>query len=228
MAVKIVTIPEKKEDKATNEKVQAIVEERNKAIAKKFGVAPLDVEVDLYYSTSALVAKVGSHDERLGVFSGYNDYEDIINIAHPLPIAPIFGDNLDKQIYIMVDYTLYKMYLCKIFFPEQSNYKLYYKYLSDVASRILSGNFVKNTIEYEIKNFDEFKKNKKDIELYLALYVMLEKSGVDFIVENLKIIFEDCDIKKSVMKIYKKEYKELIKIYQKEKFDEKKEVRRVR
>ena len=228
MEIKIVTIPEKKNDNATNAKMKAIVEERNKAIANKFGVAPYDVEVDLYYSTSQLVSKVGSHDERLGVFSGYKDYEDIINIAHPLAIEPIFSDNLNKQIYIMVDYCLTKMYLCKVFFPKQSDYKLYYRYLSDVVARLTSGNFLKSSVEYDIKNFTEFKSYKKDIELYMALYVMFEKSGSDFLFENLKIMFEDCDIKKSLMKIYRKEFKELIKLYQKEKFDEKKEVRKVR
>jgi hypothetical protein len=186
------------------------------------------VEVDLYYSTSQLVSKVGSHDERLGVFSGYKDYEDIINIAHPLAIEPIFGENLNKQLYIMADYCLTKMYLCKVFFPNQSDYRLYYRYLSDVVAKLTSGNFLKSSVEYDIKNFTEFKSYKKDIELYMALYVMFEKSGSDFLFENLKIMFDDCDIKKSLMKIYRKEFKELIKLYQKEKFDEKKEVRRVR
>ena len=226
--VKIVTIPEKKDDEATNKKVKAIVEERNVAIAKKFGVEPFDVEVDLFYNTSQLVSKVGSHDERLGVFSGYKDYEDIINIGHPIAIAPIFGENIDKQLYVMADYSLTKMYLCKVFYPEGSPYKLYYRYLSEVVARLTSGNFLKNSVEYDIKNYSDFKKYKKDIELYMALYVMLEKSGSDFIFENLKTFFEDCDIKKSLMKIYKKEFKELVGLYQKEMIAKDKEIKKIR
>ena len=213
MEITIETIPEKKEDEETNFKVRNIVEDRNKAIAKKFGIEPFDVKVNLYYSTSKLVERVGTHDERLGIFSGYVDYEDIINIAHPKAISPIFGDNLDRQIGVMVDYTLIKMYLCKRFYPEASMFKLYYKYLSDIIARVISGNFVKDWIEYEILNYSENNRYKKDVELYMGLYVMLEKSGNDFIYSNLDIFYEDCNIRKSIMRIYRKEFKELVGLY---------------
>jgi hypothetical protein len=228
MEITIETIPEKKADEETNFKVRSIVQDRNQAIAKKFGTEPLDVKVNLYYSTSKLVDRVGTHDERLGVFSGYVDYEDVINIAHPIAVSPIFGDNLDKQLGVMVDYTLVKMYLCKIYYPEASDFKLYYKYLSDILARVISGNFVKDWIEYEVYNYNENKKYKKDVELYMGLYVMLEKSGTDFIYSNLNVFFEDCNIRKSVMRIYKKEFRELVKLYQKEKQTENKDLKKVR
>ncbi|MFW6285761.1 MAG: hypothetical protein ACOC16_01160 [Nanoarchaeota archaeon] len=228
MGITIKTIPEKKEDKETNFKVRNIVEDRNKIIAKKFNIEPLDVNVHLYYVTSQLVSKVGSHDERLGVFSGYVDYEDVINIAHPIAIKPIFSENLDKQLSIMIDYTLLKMYLCKIYYPKEEDFKLYYKYLSDVIAKLISGNYVTSWIEYEILKYNENLRYKKDLELLMILYVMLEKSGYDFIYSNLDTFFKDCNIKKSIMKIYKKDYKELINLYKKEKLQEQKELKKVK
>lgn len=228
MEIIIETLPSSKVEKDVDAKMLQIVKDRNLAIAKKFGVEPYDVKVNLYYNTSQLVSKVGTHDARLGVFSGYVDYEDCIHIAHPTAIGPIFGDNITKQLVIMADYTLIKMYLCKVFYPNQESYKLYYKYLSESLAKLISGNFVKSSIEFEIKGYSEFKSYKKDVELNLALYVMLEKSGVDFLYFNMKVFFEDCDIRRSLMRIYKKEYKELVGLYQKEKFDEKKELKKVR
>ncbi len=219
MNIEIETIPEKRYDADVNVRVKGIIEDRNKAISKRFGVEPRDVGVKLYYSTTELVSKVGTHDARLGVFSGYVDYEDSIIIAHPVAISPIFGENLYKQIGIMGDYTLTKFYMCQIFYPEPSKYRLYYKYFTDVLARIISGNFQKTSIEFLIKNFSEYKKYTKDEEIFMALYVMFEKSGVDFIFDNLKTFVEDCDVKKSLMKIYKREFKEMVELYKKEIID---------
>lgn len=228
MEIIVKTIPEKKEDNETTLKIKNIIDDRNKIISKRFEMSPLDIQMNLYYSTSELISKVGSHDERLGVFSGYKDYEDVISIAHPLAIEPIFADNLYRQVGIMIDYTLIKMYMCKKYYPQATNFKLYYKYVSDVVAKITSGNFLKSSIEFDIKHFSDFKKYKKEQELSMALYVMLEKSGLDFIYDNLDLFMKDCDIKKSLMTIYKKEFKELVGLYQKQIIDIEKKLKLVR
>ncbi|MDA3855817.1 MAG: hypothetical protein PF569_06140 [Candidatus Woesearchaeota archaeon] len=225
--VKITTIPSQKEELKVNEKIEAVLLDRNKVIAKRFGVEPEVVDVELYYNTSQLVSKVGSHDQRLGVFSGYIDYQNYICLAHPTAVGPIFGENIDKQISIMTDYCLIKLYLCKNYYPNPVDYNLFYKHFSNALSKITSGNFQKAGINFMIKNYSEHKMYKKDEEILLSLYVMLEKSGVDFIYENLKVFMEDCNIKKSLMKVYKKEFKELVGLYKKELDDVEKKMKKV-
>lgn len=225
--VKITTLPSQKEDLDVNKRIEAVVLDRNKAIAKRFGVEVKDVDVELYYSTTQLVSKVGSHDQRLGVFSGYVDYQDNICLAHPTAIGPIFSGNIDKQMNLMVDYCLIKFYLCKVYYPNPVDYKLFYKYFSIGLSKITSGNFQKDGINFMIKHFSDLKKYKKDEEILLALYVMLEKSGSDFIYDNLKVFMDDGDVKKSIMTIYKKEFKELIGLYKSELDDIEKKMKKV-
>ncbi len=229
MEIKIVTLPEKKEDLEVSEKVKKIVEDRNLVISKRFKTEPKDVTVNLNFSVDGLRSKVNATgDNRLGIFSGYVDYTDEIEIAHPIGIEPIFGENLYKQISIMVDYTLTKMYLCKIYYPNPDNFMRYYMYFSDAFARITSGNFQKDSIDFLIRQYSDFKKYTKDEEIKMVLLVMLEKSGIDFIYDNLNVMFEDCNIKKSLMKIYKKDFKELVGIYQKELIETDKKLKQVR
>lgn len=216
MVINVTTIPESKEDNDYSKKIGAIVEDRNRSIAKRFGVEARDVGVNLYYSADSLRSKINFNGEGLGIYCGYKDGEDVINLVHPNMISTIFGDNLDKQILIMIDYTLVKLYMCKIYYPEKSNFKLFYMYLSDSLARIVSGNFNKESVEFNIKHFSEFKRYKKDEELMMTFFVMSEKASIDFIFQHLNTIVEDENIKKSLMKVYKKEFKELIGLYQKE------------
>jgi hypothetical protein len=227
MNIKVVTIPENKEDKNISEKIRAIVEDRNKSIAKSFGVEPRDIGVNLYYSADKLRSRIDANGDALGIYCGYKDGEDDIGIVHPNMISTIFGDNLDRQLVIMVDYTLVLLYMCQIYYPQKSDFKLYYKYLSDSLARIVSGNYNKASVEFNIKHFTDFKKYKKDEELMMAFYVMSQKGSLDFIFEYLNKIVEDLDIKKSIMRIYKKEFKELISLYQKEMIVEEKKLKKI-
>ena len=227
MNIEIRNIPEKKSDEVVDLRIKAIVEDRNRVIAKRFGVEPRDIVVNLFYSTIALVAKVGSVHEKLGIFSGYVDYEDAINIGHPIAISPIFGNNLYKQVGIMIDYTLIKLYMCKVFYPNREGYKLFYKHFTDSLAKITSGNFQKTSVEFIIKNYNADKSYKKDEEAMMVLYVMLEKSGLDFVYENLKVFVEDCNIRKSVMTIFRKDISELIKLYQREMLETEKKLKKV-
>ena len=67
-----------------------------------------------------------------------------------------------------------------------------------------------------MKTFVEGKRYTKDKELLMVLYIMLEKSGIDFIFDHLDKMVKDCDIKKTVFSIYKKSIWDLVNPYQKE------------
>lgn len=228
MNVKVITHPQKKEELNINKKIEQIVQERSKAIANELKTEVVDIEVNLYADGSAVASKVGrTSDDRLGIFSGYVDYEPGFHIAHPTGVEPIFGENLWKQIGIMIDFCLYKFYLCQIYFPKGKPYKLYYKYLTDSVAKLLSGNYNKESILFEIRQFNDAKRYKKDTELQMTFYVMLEKSDSTMITDNLNELYETCNIQKSLMKIYKKEFKELIGLYQKEMIQQDKELKKL-
>jgi len=226
--IKVITIPGSKEDKTVTEKIKLIVEDRNKAIAKSLNSEELDVEVQIYASTEKLVSLVATADQRLGVFSGHVNFSKGIVLAHPNTVAPIFGEDIYKDFGVMIDYCLIKYYLCQRFYPEQSQYRLYYKYLTDILARIMTTYFNRKTVEFDIKMFSEFKKYTKAQEIFMALFVISEKKGIDLIMDNLDVLYEDCNIKKSIMKIYKKELKELIKISQEEMIKKERDLKKVR
>ena len=229
MNINIITIPEKKENLEINKKLQEMIEDRSRVIASKLKVDVMDINVNLYGDGSKVASIVGrTSDDKLGIFSGYVDYEDKFHMAHPKGIEPIFGENLWKQISIMVDYCLYKFYLCKTFFPKEDDYKLYYKYLTDSVAKLLSGNYNRESVLYEVRHYSNLKKYKKDTELKMVFFVILEKSETSMIIDNLKQFYDDCNIQKSLMKIYKKEFKELVGLYQKELQIKEKDLKKVR
>lgn len=93
---------------------------------------------------------------------------------------------------------------------------MYYKPVAQVLSEICSGVFKPDITKFDIKIFLEEKRFTKEQELGMVLYIMSEKSGIDFIFEHLDTIMEDKDIKKTVFKIYKKSFNELVSQVQKE------------
>ena len=210
MNIEIITHPVKKEDVEVNEKVKRIVEDRSTVIAKELKTDVKNINVNLYIDGTSVASKVGrTTDDKLGIFSGYIDYEDCFHMAHPNGVSTIFGENLWKQMGLMIDYCLYKFYLCQVYFPKGKPYKLYYKYLTDSLAKMLSGYYNRESMIFEIRNFSEFKKYKKDLELKMAFFAMLEKSESTMVTDNLDELYETCDIKKSLIKVYKKDFKEL-------------------
>lgn len=197
-------------------KIQKIVEDRNVAIAKRFNTEVRNIDVKIYNSTGSLRVKLNPNDDQMGVYGGYIDGTDEILLAHPEAMKPVYKDNLDKEIIILVDYCLTKFYVCKLYFPKPNDFKMYYKYVSDILSQVTSGNFRENIVKFEIKTYIEGKKCKKDKELIMVFFIMLEKSGLDFIYSHLEEIIKDEDITKTIFKIYKKSFSELILQYQKE------------
>lgn len=197
-------------------KIQKIVEDRNIAIAKRFATEVKNVNVNIYNSTGSLRVKLNPNDDQMGVYGGYIDGTNEILLAHPEAMKPVYKDNLDKELIILIDYCLTKFYISKLFFPENKDFKMYNKYISEILAQITSGNFRENIVKFEIKTYLEGKKCKKDKELLMIFYIMLEKSGLDFIYSHLEEVIKDEDITKTIFKIYKKSFSELILQYQKE------------
>lgn len=215
MEVKVSFSPEGKGEEVSL-KIQKIVEDRSAAIAKRFNTEVKNVDVKVYNSTNSLRVKINPNDDQMGVYGGYIDGSNEILLAHPAAMQPVYKENLDKELIILIDYCLTKFYICKLFFPELKDFKMYYKYISDILAQITSGNFRENIVKFEIKTYTEGKKCKKDKELIMVLFIMLNKSGLDFIYSHLEEIIKDEDITKTIFKIYKKSFSELILQYQKE------------
>lgn len=218
--VEVITIPaEKAEDEATM-KIKALVEDRNKVIAKRFNFEVQNVGVHLHFARAKLLSEIRNSGDSLGIFCGFLDGRDFFSLIHPHMVKNIFKENLDKEYIIMVDYCLIKFYMNKKYYLKKSDFKLYYRYLTEEIAKITSGNFRKKIIEFDMKTFIEGKRYTKDKELTMVLYIMLEKSGLDYIYEHLDMFTNDCDIKKSAFSIYNKTIMELVAPYQKELVEE--------
>ncbi len=226
MEIKVQTVPSNDESEQVNLKIQKLVEDRNVVVAKRFNMQPQDLTVSLYRSKGQLASKLDPNGEG-GVFAGYVDGTDEIMIAHPENVSPIFGDNMDKELVVMSDYCLTKLYMCKKYFPKREDYKLYYKYISEMLAQVSAGNFKENIAKFDIKTYFEGKKYRKDQEVGITFYLMRENSGLDFIYEHLDKIVQECDIKKTIFSIYKKTFGELVTPVQKELVEEEKKLQRV-
>ncbi len=221
--LEVITVPESKDEKDVTYKYQKVLEDRSSSIAKLFKMEVLDVTLKLHFSRGAIVAAMGPNGDSMGVFASYGDCDDFINVIHPAAAQGLFSD-LDKQMLILIDYCLVKFYLCKKYFPQSTDFKMYYKYLSDVLAGIVSGDFREESIKFDIRMYEDGKKLKKDQELAMIFYIMMKNSGVDFIFEHLDKIMQDCDIVKTVFTIYKKSFSELVKVIKKDVLDEKRKL----
>ncbi len=160
MEIKVLTIPQKGESEEVSLKIKNLATDRNPIIAKRFGMEPLDVEVLLFRSKGQVAARLDPNGEGLGVFGGHVDGSSEILLAHPENVAPIFGENLYKEMGILIDYGLTKMYMCKKYYPKREDYKLYYKYISEMLAQVSAGNFKENIAKFDIKTFFEGFQNK--------------------------------------------------------------------
>lgn len=215
MKIIINTIPKIKEDIEINEKIELIVRDRNKIIARDFNCEPRDVQLDLYSSPKQIAIKVDPNAETLGIFSGYLEPEDKIMIVHPNSVKGLFIE-IWKEISILIDYTLTKFYLCKKYYPKQEDFKLYHKYISDNLALFESGKVKDSIAIFEFKMFSQTKKLRKEQEIFLSFFIMRKYSGVKFIFEHLDEIIQDLNIKTTIKRIYNKPL-ELLLIAEKEK-----------
>jgi hypothetical protein len=208
--IDVVTIPESREDSNVTEEYLTILDEKNQKIASKFKMTPEDVTLSFYDSKGALVGSLGPNQNGYGIYSGYVDGSNEIKVLHPHAAEGLLED-IPKEIGILIDFALTKLYLCKKYYPLDKDFKLYHKYLADAVGRITAGNYFEKSCKFDIKMWFAGIKYKKDQELGVALYLMLKGSGLDYIYENLGIIMEDLNISKSVERIYNKPLSELIK-----------------
>lgn len=213
--VNVITIPDKKEDESISYKFKKIVEDRNQAISKKFKMDALDVDLKLYYSAGALRNVLDPNGDHMGVFSGYKEGENSIHLVHPDSVIGLF-DDIDKELNMLIDMNLIRMYLCKKYYPERSDFRMFHKYIADFFSEIACGKGKMDYFKFDLKVYNENIKPKKEQEVRMSLYLMYEKSGVDFIYENLDIIMEDQDFNKSLFKIYKRSFSDLMSFRKKE------------
>jgi len=225
MTVELKFVPEKSESEELRSKLFGIFEDRNKAVAKWFGVEPKNPKINVCASKGMVASKIDPGAQGLGTFAGYSSMFDEIFIVNPVGVAPIFGDNLDKQILIFIDYCFVKYYLKQIYFPEQKDFKLYYKYVSDALAKVVSGNYQAEIVKNNVKYGFGIRPFKRDQELEIVFHIMLEKSGLNYIFEHLPKIMEDLDIKKTTFTIYKKSFNDLVGQFKKEMDDYEKELK---
>lgn len=208
MAIEYELLPDRETDKNFITKLKAIVEDRNKAIAKTLGVQLReDFKVKIFGSAGALT---GSLFEQEKTFSGYMDGADWIAIINPAAANGLFTD-LWEECSIITDYALIKYYLCKTYYPKKEDFHLYYKYLSEELALVLSGKYQEKIATFHLKVHVPGKRYKKEDQIGLVLYLMNKQSGADFITSNLDMIMDDKDIEKSLSKIHKRSFEEFIK-----------------
>ncbi len=222
--ITVINMPENRAVKEVDEKFLALVKDRNEVIAKRFKESTRDVEINFYFSKHALHSAIRLSGETMGIYCGFLPGTNKINLIHPKSVSTIFGDNLDKEFIIMVDYCLTKFYMNIKYYPEKEQFRLYHKYITEEIAKVSSGNFRKSIVEFDMKSFVEGKRYTKDKELSMILYIMLESSGLDYIYEHLDMIVSDMDIKKTAFTIYKKSLWDLVAPYQKDLKEEEKKV----
>ena len=227
MEITVTNVPEKRASEEATEKMRQMAADRNQAIAKWFDMEPVDLEVKLYFSTGQMRFLLDPNGEGTGVFGGYIEGQQAIHLAHPEPIAPIFGENLDKEMSVLADYALTKMYLTMKYFPEGHQFKIYYKYVAEYLAQLTSGSFKTSAVDFDIKMYPN-KKPKKEIGVAIGLFLMHYYSGLAFIYEHLDTIMQDCDIYQSIHSIYHKTMDDLIAQYKREKESEQKEMQQVK
>lgn len=208
--ITIKTIPEIKKDETISNKIEKVVEDRNKIIAKRFEIAEENIDINLFHSAAQLRSHVFLVGETLGVYSGYLNYSNEISIINPPAVKTVFNDNMDKQIIIWVDYTLTKLYTCKKFFPTKETFGIFHKHLAESLAKISSGNYNKESINFDMRLYNETKKFKTNQELMIIFQIMIDNSGLDYIYEHLEKIEKDKDIRKTIFTIYKKSFNDLV------------------
>ena len=201
------TVPENKGKQDYFEKAVEIAKKSNEKIAKLFGEKPHeDITFAYYHSAGTISGKIHSEERE---FKGYVDGSKELMIIHPEGGDGLFTD-LWKEMGVLTDFVLVKYYLCQKYFPKREDFKMYYKYVSDMFAQVISGKYPQNIANFEYKMYVPKKKLKKDVELGLLLNFMNQTSGPEFLFSHLDKIMEDCDIRKTVSTIYNKTVDEIM------------------
>jgi hypothetical protein len=170
-----------------------------------------DCKIKLYTSSKTLKDKVAVNSTELAIFCKNEIGKKEVHILHPNNANIMFkNDNLEKRFDEFISYGLFKIFLYEKYLKENKSFSKYEKLICENLSKLLSGYFQKEIIEFDIKNYskDKFVLPKKLINI--VFYIILSESKKEFILSNLDEIFEEESIEKLVEKIYKKDLFEFI------------------
>lgn len=205
-----------KQEVVEDKKFLAMLEDRNKAVSKWFKYdKPLDVKCMMHSSFGSVKSALFYVKDDLGVFSGFNVGEDFIHCVYPHTVETIFED-LDKEMLVLIDYALVKYYVSKKYFPTEQEMKRYDDFVMEALAKVSSGKIKKDMLKMDFKDFEEDARIKKDVELLMVFFVIMDVEGLDKIYDLLDNIMEDKKIKKTLLNYYKKSVAEIILPYKKE------------
>ncbi|MEC8220917.1 MAG: hypothetical protein VX028_02495 [Nanoarchaeota archaeon] len=205
--MQIRTIPADKGHNDNLKKATEIVERKNKEVAKLFGVEPdQNLVASFCDSTGYISSKIGSQERS---FVGYVDYSDEVLIIHPDAVDGLFTD-LWKEMEAITVYSLTKHYVCKNYFPEEDEFRLVHKYISDYVAELVSNKYKESIAKFEFRMYTPGKKLKKDVEVGVVLYMIDSLSGREFLIKNLQSIIDDANMKKTLKTLYNKTLDEMM------------------
>lgn len=209
-------------------KVKEMIEEREKIISKNFDIDTkgVEVKINLYASLGKLKAKISLTLDSIQTFCACDILKKEVYLIHPASLKNLVEkDNYTNTYSALTDYFLYKLFLKEKYLTEK-NSDLEKRQLVEVVSKILSGHYQSKILEYDVKryNFEGFNPYQKKV--ISVIYVMLKNSSHKFVLDNLKDLFE-LSIEEFLDKVYKKNLKEFIGVYQAKLLEEEKKLRKV-
>jgi hypothetical protein len=170
-----------------------------------------DCKIKLYTSSRTLRDKVASNSNEFAIFCANNLGEKEIHLIHPNNANIMFkNDNLEKRFETFADFALFKIFLYEKYFKEKKEFSQYEKLFSENLSKLLSGYFQKEIIEFDIKNYTRDKYVNQTKLINMVFYIMFKESGFDFIISNLDKITKEENLQKLIDEIYKKDLFEFI------------------
>ena len=190
---------------------------KSQEISKRLQVNEVtEIELILVNSTSKFSSFLVNQTTEFSIAfkeptSAGDEHTRQIMTIHPKMTGQLFQDP-KKEYEMLLDYALHKLYLFEKYGKNANPLAGYFnKYALEMAAQMLSGKFLDKIAEFEIKMYSRGKKfHKKELEVAMLLYIIRENSGKDFIYDNLDTIFTDCDIKKSMHSIYKKNFDDFL------------------
>jgi hypothetical protein len=201
------TIPAEKGHNDQLKKATEIVERRNKEIAKIFNVEVDDNLTVSFCDSSGFISSSIQTQERS--FMGYVDWSEEVLIIHPDAVNGLFTD-LWSEMEVITNYVLAKYYVCKHFYPNQDDFRLVHKYISDYVSELVSNRYKESIAKFEFRMYTAGKKLKKDVEVGVVLYMIEKLSGRDFLIKNLPQIIQDANMKNTLKNLYNKTLDEMM------------------